>query len=281
LGESSPSTGDGFQLVGEAEQHVAANDRQFAAQQEQLAAARQQLSALAEELHKKGSLIRQQRQEIDELQARLNCRLDKEGMCGVQLAASQHYALQQRAGDVNSSSTAEEDSMQALRLKYLKSKSALESLAASNTRLLRELEVAKMQASQAAAHDRQRSRCPAQAEQTQSCAAESEGRLVHAMTQQLATANHRAERLQIELDAATAKLAVYQQQDVIRQARNPPAQEQQQQQQQQGGHTSAFVADPLIDHLQAAHAWQARQHLSEPAHACTCHRQQDYALHQG
>eukprot|EP00887_Chlorella_sp_A99_P000724 scaffold5.g724.t1 len=126
-----------------------------------------------------------------------------------------------------------------VRLKYLKTKSALDSATSANTRLLRELEEARAQVGllleqQAAAERREQARRredaraavaaaarrpqPGPAPPAGACGKENAARAgggaapgeVLQLQQQLAAARHRVARLEIELEAAIAKLAILQ-----------------------------------------------------------------------
>lgn len=220
----------------EAAAEGAAVARQFAEQQEQLVCARERGRALEQELRRRDSLIEQQSQELNSLRAQLAsagrpCSVDgpTRQAGGAAGAGGPTAASMQQRG--RTSSDGSEGGEAWLRLKYLKAKSALGSVVASNTRLLRELEAAHaqlrdLQAQQAQQQGPGGELWTAAAPQPASISADerlgfgsfSDSRFAVANTsaapgplrQQLAAANHRAARLQIELDAAVAKLAIYQ-----------------------------------------------------------------------
>lgn len=217
----------------EAAAEGAAVARQFAEQQEQLVCARERGMALEQRLRQRDLLIEQQAQELASLRDQLAsagrpCSVDgptrqaggaalRSGVGGLTAAHMQQLG--------RTSSDGSEGGESWLRLKYLKAKSALDSVVASNTRLLRKLEAAHAQlrdlrAQQAQQQGRGGELRTAAAPQSVGISMDeiSDSRIAGANTsaapgslrQQLAAANHRAARLQIELDAAVAKLAIYQ-----------------------------------------------------------------------
>lgn len=227
-----------------AEAEAAATARRFAEQQEQLVAARERSGALEAQLRQRELLVEQQARELSSLRAQLA----GAGRAAASAAAGRPAGpsapssggdgaaatgAQQRG---RTSSDGSEGDAAWLRLKYLKTKSALDSVAASNTRLLRELEAARAQlrslgAQQTAAAVAAQGRehrggstlwaggRPADelggavgyaGEGAPLSPSPCAGTAAAVLRQQLAAANHRAARLQIELDAAVAKLAIYQ-----------------------------------------------------------------------
>jgi hypothetical protein len=239
-------------LRGQGDEAVAAGDmcgkeaalaeaaRRFAQQQEQLAAALERGRQLEEQLQQQEVTVQQQARQLTALHAQQAADFDSKhsGQGGGRRPAAVETPLCQQAATTQllgrplnhsggSSSTCAVDcdaaeapgcDVQALRVKYLKSKSAVESLAASHTRLLRQLESSRDEAAAAQAQHRHHllqlqaggGGTPLQQgpEQGYGFNGPSGAQLLH-LRQQLAVACHRAERLQIELDASQSRLAVY------------------------------------------------------------------------
>lgn len=184
-----------------------------------------------------------------------------------------------------------------LRLKYLEARTALERSTASNTQLLRKLESARVQMQQL--HEELQHRRAVEQEQEERSHQQEWGPVshsaqqgvlqdgvdshpysnsleaaalpassavggVHHLRQQLAAANHRAACLEIELDAAMAKLAVYQTQSSCQpepqlqpqQPPQPPPSEQQQWQQvEQRQHRQQQQLESHWQQQQKHHQW--------------------------
>ncbi|KAL4856491.1 X-linked retinitis pigmentosa GTPase regulator-interacting protein 1 [Chlorella vulgaris] len=242
----------GVALRGQGDEAVAAGDmcgkeealaeaaRRFAQQQEQLAAALERGRQLEEQLRQRELTVQQQARQLTALHAQQAADFDSKhsDQGGGRRSAAVETLLCQQAtatqllgrplnhsGGSSSICAAACDAaetpgcdVQALRVKYLKSKSAVESLAASHTRLLRQLESSRAEAAAADAQHRHQLLQlqagglggPLQQEPELECATSgpSGAQLLH-LRQQLAVACHRAERLQIELDASHSRLAVY------------------------------------------------------------------------
>lgn len=226
----------------EAEVQAAAAARRFAEQQEQLVAARERGGALEQQLRERDCLVEQQARELSSLRAQLaqQCRTScadapsrATGVAVLHGAAGGVVPLGMQQRGRTSSDGGEGGGEAWLRLKYLKAKSALDSVVASNTRLLRELEAAhtqlhSLQAQQAQQRGQgcsERWAGPAQLvvgsgtderdgagsfSGGSGMAGASGSAAPAVLRQQLAAATHRADCLQIELEAALGKLAIYQ-----------------------------------------------------------------------
>jgi hypothetical protein len=182
-------------------------DRLFAQQQEQLVAAHETVKQQQQQLQQLHAQLRQQQQQMQHeqqaQQATVHGLHQAEGVGQRSVGSGSAHAT--AAAKLGGSHNAAEEAcdVQLLRLKYLKSKSAVESLTASNTRLLRELDSTRA----AAAEAQQQLDALAAGRSLQRGGVGSEQQL--AVVQELAAADHRAQRLQIELDAALAELAVH------------------------------------------------------------------------
>lgn len=213
----------------EAEVEAAAAARRFAEQQEELVAARERCGRLEQQLRQLETLMHRRASELHTLQMRVAAGGGAEGgTCPASAlpwgrGASGSPQPQRRSSD--GSEGGDQSEVQWLRLKVLKGQSALDSLTNSNTRLLRDLERARahIQELQWAAQEQAAGSAPWASTGQQPPRGRSADGLgsggadgsaaattVLQLRQELAAANHHAARLQIELDAATAKLEIYQ-----------------------------------------------------------------------
>lgn len=168
--------------------HAAANVKQ-------MLQARQEVAQLEETLRTQEDLLHRQETEIASLKARLG---------------EARSLLDKQQQQMEGSGEDKETELAALRLKYLKAKSSLESVVASNAKLIKDLDRSKAELAalqlKSQLHNESGEENGMQSLQPNTACC---GMDDFQLKQQLISARHAVAQLQIELEAARSKLAIY------------------------------------------------------------------------